>query len=230
LARLTVHFTTDLGAYVSVEIAEEALLETLRRYGEMGWSSGEIPSGGLVLAGYGDGDFDWSLLGGRRLGDETVWCRGQEWQRRERQGEVLYLRLARAADPKEHRFAHEDGHEYVVLAVFPKVQEGQAVPEQAPTQVSPSTSPEEMVAEEAPVTAEKPPDVGEALAVEEAPVVDERVVKMRENMGKLLAELEEKGKRAEAQEVMDRRGYSQAETEDIDLGRQVYKELRTLLR
>jgi DdrB-like protein len=49
-SRMQVHFTTRLGSAISIALeSEDQLLETLRRYGRQGWTSGEIPAGGLLL-------------------------------------------------------------------------------------------------------------------------------------------------------------------------------------
>jgi hypothetical protein len=209
MARLTVHFTTNLGARVSIEVDEQDLQETLRHYGKMGWHSGSLPPAGLTLQ-YSEQDFDWSLLGGRRLDEETVWCRGHNWQRRERQDAVRYVRLAKASDPPECRHVLEDDLEYVLLAVFPGL--------------------EAWAEERAPAPVEEAPEAIVSPAFEPPPVIDERVVKMRENIGKLLVQLEEQGKLEQAEATMRNHGYSQVGTEDVDLGRQVYKELRALLK
>jgi hypothetical protein len=130
---LTIHFTTDLGAQVSVSVdGPSKVLELQRRYGKRGWYSGPIPPGGFVLPYDNDRDFDWSLLGGRmftnREGDICVWARGHVWKRREFAAveskrmtlppAVKYSRGAKPTDPPEIREQGDGEIEYVTLAIF----------------------------------------------------------------------------------------------------------------
>ena len=44
---LRIEFVTDLGARVSVEVeGAEKLLDVQRQYGRLGWTSGDVPTGG----------------------------------------------------------------------------------------------------------------------------------------------------------------------------------------
>lgn len=130
---LHIEFTTDLGAKVSVDIdAPEQLLDAQRRFGRLGWYSGDVPAGGFQFPLDNEADFDWSLLGGRKFaledGEEAVYCRGAVWKRRELSAvdtkklrlpaAVKYSRGARPTDP-EHLREKSDGEiEYVTLAIF----------------------------------------------------------------------------------------------------------------
>jgi DdrB-like protein len=130
-APIQVHFTTRLGSAVTVNLtSENELLETLRRYGKLGWTSGEIPAGGLLLP-YSLADrFDWSLIGAREgeiEGERGVWFKGQFFKRRElaaRQDKkmkladcVKYSRGAKPTDPAHLREPSGE-QEYVTLVVF----------------------------------------------------------------------------------------------------------------
>jgi len=130
---LRIEFTTDLGARVSVDVeTPEQLLDVQRRYGRLGWYSGDIPAGGFQFPLDNEADFDWTLLGGRKFstedGEEAVYCRGAVWKRRELAAvdtrklrlpaAVKYSRGARPTDP-EHLKEKSDGDiEYVTLAIF----------------------------------------------------------------------------------------------------------------
>ncbi len=130
---LQIAFTTDLGAKVTVDVnGPEELLNVQRRYGRLGWYSGDVPPGGFQFPLENEADFDWSLLGGRKFrgedGEEVVYCRGAVWKRRELAAvdtkklrlpqAVKYSRGARPTDP-EHLREKSDGEiEYVTLAIF----------------------------------------------------------------------------------------------------------------
>ena len=130
---LKLHFTTDLGAQVSVEVASpEQLLDVQRRFGRLGWSSGDIPPGGFQFPLDNAGDFDWSLLGGRTFqdgeGNTCVWARGWAWKIRVLEAvdskklklpaAIKVSRGARPADPP-HLIEKADGDfAYVTLAIF----------------------------------------------------------------------------------------------------------------
>lgn len=130
---LHIEFTTDLGARVTVDVERpEQLLEVQRRYGRLGWYSGDVPAGGFQFPLENEPDFDWTLLGGRKFttedGEEAVYCRGAVWKRRELAAvdtrklrlpqAVKYSRGARPTDP-EHLREKSDGEiEYVTLAIF----------------------------------------------------------------------------------------------------------------
>lgn len=130
---LHIEFTTDLGARVTVDVdSPEQLLDVQRRYGRLGWYSGEVPAGGYQFPLDNEPDFDWTLIGGRKFstddGEEAVYARGSVWKRRELDAvdtrklrlpkAVKYSRGARPTDP-EHLREKSDGEiEYVTLAMF----------------------------------------------------------------------------------------------------------------
>jgi DdrB-like protein len=148
---IQVHFTTRLGSAVTISIdSETALLETLRRYGKLGWTSGEIPAGGLLLP-YSLADrFDWNLIGAREgeiEGERGVWFKGQFYKRRElaaRQDKkmkladcVKYSRGAKPTDPAHLREPSGE-QEYVTLVVFRGSGELRAY--EKPTDTTPRTT------------------------------------------------------------------------------------------
>lgn len=155
---LHIEFTTDLGARVTVDVdSPEQLLEVQRRYGRLGWYSGEVPAGGYQFPLDNEADFDWALIGGRKFstddGEEAVYARGSVWKRRELDAvdtrklrlpkAVKYSRGARPTDP-EHLREKSDGEiEYVTLAMFRggKRQERYAVPGTATTQTGGRAAP-----------------------------------------------------------------------------------------
>ena len=130
-SRMQVHFTTRLGSAISIALeSDDQLLETLRRYGRQGWTSGEIPAGGLLLPYSLAERFDWSLIGAREAeieGERGVWFKGHFYKRRElaaRQDKkmkladcVKYSRGAKPTDPAHLREPSGE-QEYVTLAVF----------------------------------------------------------------------------------------------------------------
>lgn len=130
-ASLTVQFTTRLGSAVTVHLErEDQLLETLRHYGRQGWTSGEIPAGGLLLPYSLADNFDWSLIGAREAeieGERGVWFKGHFYKRRElaaRQDKKMKLadciKYSRGAKPTDAAHLREPSgeQEYVTLAVF----------------------------------------------------------------------------------------------------------------
>ncbi len=144
---IQIHFVTDLGARVTVDVdAPEQLLDVQRRYGRLGWTSGDVPAGGYQFPLENEADFDWCLLGARRFttdDGDAVYCRGYVYKRRELEAvdskklrlpkAVKYSRGARPTDP-EHLREKADGEiEYVTLAVFRggKRQERYASPQAA---------------------------------------------------------------------------------------------------
>lgn len=132
--QIAIHFTTDLGAQVSVSAASaDQVLELQRRYGKRGWYSGTIPPGGLILPYDNEHDFDWRLIGGRRFADKEtgeimVWCRGHAWKRRELAAveskkmtlpaAIKYSRGAKPTDPPAIREQGDGEIEYVTLCIF----------------------------------------------------------------------------------------------------------------
>ena len=110
----TLHLTGPLGTSISVEVPDEReLLGVLRRYGRQGWTSGEIPAGGLSLPLAMADNFDWTLIGARPYtspdGEQAVIYKGQSYKRRELDEVdtkkiklpriVKYSRGARPTDP-----------------------------------------------------------------------------------------------------------------------------------
>lgn len=129
----TLHLTGPLGTSLSVEVADEReLLGVLRRYGKNGWTSGELPPGGLVLPLAMADSFDWALIGARPYtnadGESSVLYRGQSYKRRELDEVdtkklklpriVKYSRGARPTDPLHLKEGEEGGVQYVTLMTF----------------------------------------------------------------------------------------------------------------
>jgi len=157
---LHIEFTTDLGARVTVDVENASqLLDTQRQYGRLGWTSGDIPSGGYQFPLENESDFDWHLIGARRWtspdGEELVIHRGHAYRRRELEAvdsrkmklpaAVKYSRGAKSTDPEHVREKSDGEFEYVTLAIFRggKRQERYATPgarpgtpAQAPTQAA----------------------------------------------------------------------------------------------
>ena len=120
---LHIEFTTDLGAKVTVDVENaSALLDTQRQYGRLGWTSGDIPSGGYQFPLENEPDFDWHLIGARKWtspdGEELVIHKGHAYRRRELEAvdsrkmklpaAVKYSRGAKSTDPehiREKRFS-----------------------------------------------------------------------------------------------------------------------------
>lgn len=130
---LHIDFTTDLGAKVTVDVPDtNHLLETLRKYGKLGWTSGTVPPGGLQFPLEAEPDFDWSLIGARKWtnpeGEELIIHRGLAYRRRELEAvdsrkmklpaAVKYSRGAKKTDPEHLREQADGGFEYVTLAIF----------------------------------------------------------------------------------------------------------------
>ncbi|MFT2722065.1 single-stranded DNA-binding protein [Deinococcus sp. A31D244] len=155
---LHIEFTTDLGARVTVDVESPAqLLDTQRQYGRLGWTSGDVPSGGYQFPLENEADFDWTLIGARRWtspdGEELVIHRGHAYRRRELEAvdsrkmklpaAVKYSRGAKSTDPEHVREKSDGEFEYVTLAIFRggKRQDRYATPRQnaqgaQPTQAS----------------------------------------------------------------------------------------------
>ena len=130
---LQIEFITDLGARVTVNVEHESrLLDVQRHYGRLGWTSGEIPSGGYQFPIENEADFDWSLIGARKWkspeGDELVIHRGHAYHRRELEAvdsrklklpaAIKYSRGAKSTDPDHIREKSDGEFEYVTLAIF----------------------------------------------------------------------------------------------------------------
>lgn len=184
---LKIEFLTDLGARVSVDVENEGrLLEVQRHYGRLGWTSGEIPSGGYQFPLDNEPDFDWSLIGARKWtspdGEELVIHRGHAYRRRELEAvdsrklklpaAIKYSRGAKVSDPPHVREKADGDIEYVSLAIFRggKRQDRYAVPGQghaaaprssaarpAPAQARP-TPPQAVQARPAPAPRPEAPD------------------------------------------------------------------------
>jgi DdrB-like protein len=129
----TLHLTGPLGTSISVEVPEEReLLGVLRRYGRQGWTSGEIPAGGLSLPLAMADNFDWALIGARAYtspdGEQAVIYKGQSYKRRELDEVdtkkiklpriVKYSRGARPTDPLHLKEGEEGGVQYITLISF----------------------------------------------------------------------------------------------------------------
>lgn len=144
---LHVEFTTPLGARVTVDIEDPRQLDaTLRQYGRLGWTSGEIPSGGYQFPYDNFHDFDWSLLGARKWkspeGEDVIFHRGYSYKIRVLEAvdsrkmklppAIKISRGAKNTDPPHVREQAEGEFEYVTLAIFRngKRRENLAVPAQ----------------------------------------------------------------------------------------------------
>lgn len=130
---LTVKFRTDLGAEVTVDVSgDQHLLDTMRQYGRLGWTSGEIPTGGYQFPFENADDFDWSLIGARKWtspdGEVLIIHRGHAYKRRDLEAVdsrkmklppcVKFSRGAKATDPEHVRERSDGEFEYVTLAIF----------------------------------------------------------------------------------------------------------------
>ncbi|OOV14043.1 single-stranded DNA-binding protein [Deinococcus sp. LM3] len=154
---LHIEFTTDLGARVTVDVENATqLLDTQRQYGRLGWTSGDIPSGGYQFPLDNESDFDWHLIGARKWtspdGEELVIHKGHAYRRRELEAvdsrkmklpaAVKYSRGAKSTDPEHIREKSDGEFEYVTLAIFRggKRQERYATPNRpaASTQNAPA--------------------------------------------------------------------------------------------
>ncbi|GAA5514617.1 single-stranded DNA-binding protein DdrB [Deinococcus carri] len=152
---LHIEFITDLGARVTVDVeSADKLLDVQRQYGRLGWTSGEIPTGGYQFPLENEPDFDWTLIGARKWtnpeGEEMIIHRGHAYRRRELEAvdsrkmrlpaAVKYSRGAKNTDPDHVREKADGEFEYVTLAIFRggKRQERFAVPGggRAPAQAS----------------------------------------------------------------------------------------------
>ena len=114
---LHIEFITDLGARVTVDVESEAkLLDVQRQYGRLGWTSGDVPTGGYQFPLENEPDFDWSLIGARKWqnpeGEEMIIHRGYAYRRRELEAvdsrkiklpaAVKYSRGAKNTDPARY--------------------------------------------------------------------------------------------------------------------------------
>jgi len=125
------HLVGPLGTSLSVETTDDTLLSTLRKYGKNGWSSGDIPAGGLVLPYCMADTFDWTLIGARPYtnadGEQAVMHRGHSYKRRDFEAKttgvkmpacIKYSRGAKPTDPPHLKEGDESGVQYVTLIMF----------------------------------------------------------------------------------------------------------------
>lgn len=130
---LHIEFLTDLGARVTVDVdSPEKLLDVQRQYGRLGWTSGDIPTGGYQFPLDNEPDFEWSLIGARKWtnpeGEDMVLHRGHAYRRRELEAvdnrkmklpaAVKYSRGAKSTDPEHVREKSDGEFEYVTLVMF----------------------------------------------------------------------------------------------------------------
>lgn len=130
---LHIEFLTDLGARVTVDVdSADKLLDVQRQYGRLGWTSGEVPTGGYQFPHDNEPDFDWTLIGARKWtspdGEELVIHKGHAYRRRELEAvdsrkmklpaAVKYSRGAKSTDPDHLREKSDGEFEYVTLAIF----------------------------------------------------------------------------------------------------------------
>lgn len=130
---LHIEFMTDLGARVTVDVeSADKLLDVQRQYGRLGWTSGDIPSGGYQFPLDNEHDFDWTLLGARKWtnpeSEEMIMHRGHAYRRRELEAvdsrkmklpaAIKYSRGAKSTDPDHVREKSDGEFEYVTLAIF----------------------------------------------------------------------------------------------------------------
>lgn len=155
---LHIEFITDLGARVTVDVeSADKLLDVQRQYGRLGWTTGDIPSGGYQFPFDNEPDFDWNLIGARKWtspdGEELIIHRGHAYRRRELEAvdsrkmklpaAVKYSRGAKNTDPEHVREKADGEFEYVTLAIFRggKRQERYAVPGSRPAPAGPRPTP-----------------------------------------------------------------------------------------
>jgi hypothetical protein len=136
---VTLHLTDPLGINLSVEVPAESLYDAMRYWGGRGFTSGEIPPGGLRLPLRNEEDFDWRLIGARKFTfrarnpqtgeDEEVVAvahRGEIYKRRDLAATkimkriIKYSRGAKATDDPNTVEGGDDkaGAKYVTLVVF----------------------------------------------------------------------------------------------------------------
>jgi len=150
---LHIEFITDLGAKVLVDVERaEDLLTVQRRYGRLGWTSGQVPARGYMFPLDNEADFDWSLIGARPWtnpeGETLIIHQGHTYRRRELEAvdnrkmklpaAVKYSRGAKATDPELIREKAEGDFEYVTLAMFRGGKRQERYARGTETQVRPS--------------------------------------------------------------------------------------------
>lgn len=80
-----IEFATDIGAKVTLHIPVGHIQHYQRYLGKLGWTSVEIPPGGLQLPYAIEEDFDWALIGARKVvfdDDVKVFFKGEWYTRR----------------------------------------------------------------------------------------------------------------------------------------------------
>ncbi|MDL2342905.1 single-stranded DNA-binding protein [Deinococcus sp. MIMF12] len=155
---LHIEFITDLGARVTVDVeSADKLLDVQRQYGRLGWTTGDVPSGGYQFPFDNEVDFDWNLIGARKWtspdGEELVIHRGHAYRRRELEAvesrkmrlpaAVKYSRGAKNTDPDHVREKADGEFEYVTLVIFRggKRQDRYATPGSRPAAANPRPAP-----------------------------------------------------------------------------------------
>jgi hypothetical protein len=127
----SLELVNQIGMKISLNITDmsDAYVK-MRLYGANGWTSGELPSGGLRLPYEMALKFDWRLIGGMELtldNEDGVLWRGEFYKRREFAAQttgkkmgakIKYSRGAKAADPPHLKEGDESGTQYVTLATF----------------------------------------------------------------------------------------------------------------
>lgn len=142
---ISLEFIDPLGAKVLVRLAvdstdpigeiEAAVLSTRKKFGSIGFTSGEVPYGGHRFPLEAEADFDWSILGAKQGSlksndgslEQGVWYRGDFYKRRELEpvenkkmklaAAIKYSRGARDSDPPE-RIEKSGEAGYITLAMF----------------------------------------------------------------------------------------------------------------
>lgn len=154
---MQIEFLTELGAKVSVQVdSPDKLLGVQRQYGKLGWTSGDVPTGGYQFPLDNAPDFDWSLIGARKWtnpeGETMVMHRGYAYKIRPMDAVeskkmtlpacVKVSRGAKPSDPDHIREKGDGEFEYVTLAVFRggKRQEKFAEPRQGQQQRPPAAA------------------------------------------------------------------------------------------
>lgn len=166
-----IEFLTELGAKVTVQVDNpDKLLDVQRQYGKLGWTSGDVPTGGYQFPLDNAPDFDWSLIGARKWtnpeGEVMVMHRGYAYKIRQMDAVesrkmtlpacVKVSRGAKPSDPDHIREKGDGEFEYVTLAVFrggkrvEKFAEPRQGQQQRPPQQQQDREPE--APQEAPVT------------------------------------------------------------------------------
>jgi len=130
---IRLHLTSLLGTAISVAVESASdILPTLRQYGRLGYTSGEVPSGGFSLPLANANDFDFALIGAHpytnKEGEACVMFKGQSYKRRELEAVenkkmslpkiVKYSRGARPTDIPHVKEGEAGGVQYVTLLTF----------------------------------------------------------------------------------------------------------------